>query len=144
MAAEDTAIYHGLIWTDGNGNLLAYDATIDPTTGEEIPGPNHGRSIAFHEGSYVFLNPGDPSHNDRHGTNVLEVTGTVDSSMTDDETLVNADETQNQHHFGVQEDDPHYDADAPNGVRLTSLSPRDAEMLTGHTDAPANTGGGES
>jgi hypothetical protein len=145
MAANDetTAIYHGLIWTDGNGNLLAYDATFDPTTGEETPGPNHGRPIAYHEGSYIFLNPGEPSHNERHSVNVLEVDGTVDASMTDDESLVNADSTENAHHFAVQEDDPHYDPDAPNGVKLTSLSAREADTFTGHTDAPANTGGGE-
>lgn len=137
MAAEDTAIFHGNMWTDGSGNLLAYDVDADG-----VEGPNHGRAIALHEGSYIFLNPGEPSHNERHGVNTLEVTGTVDSSMTDDETLVNADETQNQHHFGVLEDDPHYDADSPTGVRLTTLSPRDAETFTGHTDAPANTGGG--
>ena len=142
MAENDTAIYHGLMWTDGNGNLLAYDMSEDG-----MLGPNHGRSIAFHDGSYIFLNPGEPSHNDRHGVNVLEVVGTVDESMTDDETLVNADSTENAHHFGIQEDDAHYDPDAPNGIRLTSLSEKEAETFTGHTDAPANlqsdAGGGE-
>jgi hypothetical protein len=108
---------------DGDGNLLA---------GE---GEWEGYPVAFHDGSYVYIGAGEPSHNDRHHQNFATVTGTVDESMTDDPDLVNVTSTENLHHFGVQEDDPHYDPDSEGHVRAPLLPDAIAAVTTGHTDA---------
>jgi hypothetical protein len=125
-----TGIYHGRLVTDGEGNLLADE------------GDYAGFPVAFHDGSYVFLGPGEASHNARHHQQFAEMTGTVDASMTDDPDLVNADDVTNRHHFGVLEDDPHYDPD-PNSRTGTkpSLEPDAISAIaSGHTDG--YTGGG--
>lgn len=165
----DDGIYHGRLVTDGQGNLLADESrrigtktvTLFDDEGHElldelgqavtasIPilkfGKNHGRPVAAHEGSYIFLNKGDESHNARHHQRYVNVDGTVDESMTDDPDLVNADDTQNPHHFGVTEDDPHYDEDAPNHTRLQFDPDTIAATVTGHTAAyeGSTTGGDE-
>lgn len=110
----DDGIYHGRLVADGEGNLLADE------------GDNKGMPVAFHEGSYVFLKPGEQSHNERHEQNKLEpTTGTIDESMTDDTSLVNAYEGgENAHHFEPPLDEPaKKDPDAM------------AAKITGHTDA---------
>ncbi len=107
-------IYHGRLETDGLGNLLATDDGLKP--------------VAYHDGSYIYLNAGEPSHNARHEQQKLEpTTGTVDETMTDDPSLVNATEGgENAHHF-----------EPP----LTEPAPSDpdaiAATITSHTDAVA-------
>lgn len=117
-------IYHGTLWTDGEGNLLAGEGEFE------------GYPVAFHEGSYVFVQPGEPSHNERYHQQFVEFSGTVDESMTDDPGLVNAGgEHGNMHHFEIQEDDPHYDPDAENKTRVKTLPEKTANTITGHTEA---------
>lgn len=105
-------IYHGRLQCDGNGNLLDED----------------GMPVAYHDGSFVHIGSNEPSHNDRHHKQFVEMAGTVDESMTDDSDLVNADSKNNPHHFEVQPDDPHF-----SGVRF--LPDAMAPTVTSHTDA---------
>ena len=79
---------------------------------------------AFHEGSYVFLNPGDESHNDRHHEQFAEIVRTED-----------ADAPESSHHAGTLQDDPHLSAGAPNGTQLRFSPDKVAATETGHTDA---------
>lgn len=110
-----SSIYHGRLVCDGDGNLLADE------------GDQKGYPVKYHEGSFVFVQPGEASHNETHESNVLPaISATVDASMTDDETLVNAYEGgENAHHFDQPNPDepPHKDPDAV------------AAKVTGHTDA---------
>src|SRR5215831_15779143 len=99
--AEAIGIYHGRLMADGQGNLLADESTLNPDTGEAEYGENHGKPVAYHEGSYVFLKKGEDSHNKRHEQNVAEFAGTTDATNEGEE-----------HHEGPLEDDPHYDPDA--------------------------------
>ena len=107
-------ICHGRLVTDGYGNLLADE------------GDRAGDPVAYHEGSYVFLNPGEPSHNERHHGQYAVVTATVDESMTDDPELVNVEEGgENEHHFTQP------DPDNPVPVDPDAVSAK----TSGHTDA---------
>ena len=59
--------------TDGDGNLLAAGATGDPND------PDFGFPVAHDVDNnvYVFLAPGEPSHNERHSSgNLLEMVAT--------------------------------------------------------------------
>lgn len=131
-------IYNGRMEADGMGNLLASE------------GEFAGFPIAFHDGSYVFVQPGEQSHNERHhvqfaqstvagGGTVDAIAGTVDASMTDDPDLINTDESTNPHHFGTLEDDPHYEAGytKDNGevsnTRPKLIPDTIAPRMTGHT-----------
>jgi len=166
MASKSAGgIYSGRLQTDGEGNLLAYEAeqigektvTVNDENGNPILGTdgqaisvtvpvfrfgdNHGKPVAEHEGSYVFLSAGEPSHNDRHHQQFVVVDSTVDASQTDDPDLVNADEKNNAHHFGVLPDDPHYEEGATDyRGRVTNMRTRFdpdsvAATSTSHTDA---------
>ena len=107
----DDGIYHGRLETDGNGNLLATDDEKKP--------------VAYHDGSFIYLKAGEESHNTRHENQALEMTGTVDDTMTDDPSLVNAYEGgENAHHF----DPPPADG-AP--IDPDAI----AAKVTSHTDA---------
>lgn len=120
-----TGTYRGRLVADGNGNLLADEG-------------EHAGHPVYHDletGQYVFAQPGEESHNERHHQQFVDVLSTVDQSMTDDESLVNADSTENPHHFEVQEDDPHFDEGAPNKTRIRHDPDRVAATATGHTDA---------
>lgn len=108
--------YSGRLASDGQGNLIADE------------GPRAGEQVAYDEGQFIYVAKGEPTHYQRHHQNYTEMTGTVDESMTDDPELVNVSEDENQHHFGVQRDDPHYD-----GVQVDD--DRIAAVITGHTEA---------
>ena len=100
-------IYNGRLVCDGYGNLLADE------------GDRAGDPVAYHEGSFVFLQPGELSHNDRHHSQFADVVGTTDET---------ADQEGNEHHFGPTEDDPHRD-----GLKF---GPDKIEAkITSHTDA---------
>lgn len=114
--------YTGRLVADGNGNLLADE------------GPRKGDPVAFDEGQYIFVGPGEPSHNERHHQRFAAFEGTIDESMTDDPSLVNATADENAHHFGPVEDDSHFDPDAENNTRLRQLPDNQAAKLSGHTD----------
>lgn len=117
-------IYHGRLACDGNGNLLADE------------GEHAGMPVAYHEGSYVFVQAGEQSHNDRHHTgSFLSFGSTVDESMTDDPSLVNATRETQPHHWEVQPDDAHYDPDAPNLTRPRLLADAQAAVTSSHTEA---------
>jgi hypothetical protein len=114
-----TGKYSGRLATDGNGNLLA-DNPDDPSV--------HGFPVAYDEGVYIFVQPGEPSHNERYHQNLAEFSGTVDESMVDpaDSDLVNAEEGgDNAHHF----DQPDPNEPAP------LLPDAQAAVTTSHTDA---------
>lgn len=108
--------YSGRLASDGSGNLVADE------------GPRAGEQVAYDEGQYIFVGPGEPTHFERHHQQYVETTGTVDDSMTDDPSLVNVDDEENQHHFGILEDDPH-----ANGIKVDD--DRIAAKVTGHTEA---------
>jgi len=108
--------YTGRLASDGHGNLIADE------------GPRAGEQVAYDEGQYIFVAPGEPSHFDRHHQQFAQMTGTVDESMTDDPDLVNVSDTENQHHFGVLDDDPHADGPKTDDDRI-------AATITGHTEA---------
>ena len=107
--------YHGRLTTDGSGHLLADE------------GEYKGWPVAFDEGVYIYVQPGEPSHNERHHQNYAEFQGTVDQSMVaeGDEDLVNADEETNAHHFDLP------DPDAPAPVNPDAVG----ATVTSHTDA---------
>lgn len=117
--------YHGRLACDGRGNLLAEE------------GERAGFPVAYDpdSDSYVFVNPGEPSHNERHHKRFAQMQGTVDASMTDDPSLVNADKDNNAHHFETQPDDAHYDKNAPNRTRVRFDPDAVAAVITGHTDS---------
>ena len=115
-------IYHGHLVCDGEGNLLADE------------GEHKGMPVAEHEGSYVFVQRGEPSHNQRHHQNLADVTGTQ-SVNPDAPGYVKEGDADNQHHFGVLEDDPNFDADSASGVKLVTLPVAISEKATGHTEA---------
>lgn len=140
-----TGTYNGRMEADGMGNLLASE------------GQHAGFPIAFENGSYVFVQPGQPSHNERHhqqfaksqtpSGEVDSIAGTVDIAMIADPddpaqaALVNTDSSTNPHHYETQVDDPHYDEGytKDNGVvsntRPKLLPDTIAPRVTGHTDA---------
>lgn len=157
-------IYTGRLACDGNGNLLADesekigDKTVFLTdeSGETITGPdglalsvvipifrygpNHGLPVAYHDGSYVFVQPGEQSHNERHHQNAVDMFGTQDTDPdapgyagTKEEPVAGA-----EHHFGVTEDDAHYDPDSPTGVKTKFDPDRIAATVTSHTEAYKN------
>jgi hypothetical protein len=148
MMAEDNGIYHGRLMCDGQGNLLAdeserisdremsvYDENGQPVLGPggrdltvHLPifryGDNHGRPVAMHEGSYVFINAGDKSHNERYHQQFVEFAGTTDESNEGE-----------AHHLAPSKDDPHFDPDTENNTRLRFSPDTVAMSETGHTDA---------
>jgi hypothetical protein len=111
-------IYSGRILADGFGNMLADE------------GDRAGEPIAYHDGSFVFIQPGEKSHNARHSTNTAEIVGT----QTEDEDAPGyagdpGNPTEgNEHHFGVDPDDPHADG-------LIFDPDKISARITGHTDA---------
>lgn len=138
-ATYPNGIYNGRMQADGEGNLLAAE------------GEFAGYPIAFHDGSFVFVQPGEPSHNARHHVQFAKsttingdsdfITGTVDASMTDDPDMVNSDESTNPHHYATQEDDPHYEAGyTKDNGQISNTRPKNnpdaiAPRITGHTDS---------
>lgn len=146
----DTAegIYRGRLMCDGQGNMLADESqrvgdrirAVYDENGQPIMGPdgtelvvsepvfrygsNHGRPVAMHEGSYVFLGAGEPSHNERYHQQFVTFEATTDESNEGE-----------AHHLSVQPDDPHYDADTENNTRLRFSPDKVAATETSHTDA---------
>ncbi len=127
--STESDIYEGRLLTDGNGNLLADE------------GSRKGEPVAAHDGSYVFVLAGEPSHNERHHKKFATMEATVDDSMTDDPSLVNANEDENAHHFGPTKSDAHYDKNAPNKTRVRQEPDAVSAKGAGHT--AAYTGGDE-
>lgn len=112
MAKKASGIYEGRLVADGYGNLLADE------------GAHAGEPVAFHDGSYVFIKAGEPSHNDRHHENFAVIDGTTDEN-----------EAGQEHHLVVQPDDAHYDGEAENSTRLRFDPDSTAAKITGHTAA---------
>lgn len=145
-------IYNGRMEADGSGNLLASE------------GEYAGYPIAFHDGSFVFVQPGEPSHNERHHVQFAKsmtvngevdtISSTVDASQIPpdgDASLVNSDESTNPHHYGVLPDDPHYEegvtteAGRVTNTKAQLVPDTIAPRMTGHTatvSAPDDTTGG--
>lgn len=130
------------LMTDGNGNLLI----------DEEGHPDHGKPVAYHEGSFVRIDVDDPSHNERHHQKFATIDGTrdadamlaaLDAAGEFDEGIrqayldakVNAGGGENMHHFETQEDDDHYDPDAPNKTAPKVLPDSLAPTVTGHTES---------
>ena len=120
-----SGIYHGRLVTDGFGNLLADE------------GENAGEAVAFHEGSYVFIGPNDPSHNERHHKNAREVVATQHEASDAPGYAGTADEPTegNEHHWKTLESDPHYSNTDPNNTKAKVLPDKVGITITGHTDA---------
>lgn len=110
--AKASGIYSGRLLCDGYGNLLADE------------GPHAGEPVAFHEGSYVFIGSGEPSHNDRHHENFAVIDATTDEN-----------EAGQEHHAAVLPDDAHYSEGQENLTRLRFSPDKQAATETGHTDA---------
>jgi hypothetical protein len=64
-------IYEGEMYADGTGNLIAAE------------GDRAGDRVALHEGSYVFINDDEPSHNERYEQKVAEIV--IDTSEREGE-----------------------------------------------------------
>lgn len=174
--AKDSGIYHGRLVADGNGNLLADEAqkvgektiTVTDSDGEDmlngdgqpitvtVPifkfGKNHGKPVAFHEGSYVFVQKGEPSHNERHHQQVAQMTPTqhMDNGFPGYAGDPDNPTEGNEHHWGPTPDDPHYsegatDADGvTTNTKLIQVPDSLNEDAVGHTAAyvgDAATGG---
>jgi len=105
-------VYNGRLVADGNGNLLADE------------GDRAGDPVAYDEGQYIFIDAGEPSHNERHHQQFAAFEGTTEENADD-----------NPHHFGVQEDDPHYDPDAEGLTKLKQLPDKASSTGSGHTEA---------
>lgn len=103
--------YSGRLECDGEGNLLASG------------GDDHGKPVRYENGTFVFVQPGEPSHNEMHETNVVEMKSTAQAEADGD-----LDFDANPHHNEVQSDDAHYD-----GVKKDADAV--AAKITGHTDA---------
>jgi len=117
---------------DGYGNLLASE-------GERAEDP-----IAWDPDSetFVFIGPGEPSHNERHHKQFAEVVGTQDQDPelpgyagTAEDPVEGA-----EHHFGVLESDPHYKEGAVSplsgkvtNTQLRQLPDSVARTTGGHT-----------
>lgn len=122
MAPSGT--YSGRLVADGNGNLLADE------------GEHAGLPVAFEDGQFVFVQPGEPSHNARHHENEV---GVVITQHQDPEQpgyagTEDSPTEGHEHHFGPTEDDPHYDPNATNNTNLVQLPDEHARWLSGHTD----------
>lgn len=163
MADADTGIYRGRLMCDGQGNLLADEskrvgdrlAQVYDGDGNEILvdgeplvvsqpvfryGSNHGRPVALHEGSYVFLNAGEDSHNERHHKQFATIDGTQSADPERDSYAGGGPGDKDakpgtEHHWAVPEDDPHYDSDTDNNTRLRYSPDKVAATETSHTDA---------
>lgn len=124
--------YVGRMYCDGNGNLLASE-------GEHADEP-----IAYDPDGdrFVFVQPGEPSHNERHHQQFATVVGTqsVDPELpgyagTPEDPVEGA-----EHHFGVLPDDPHFEEGAVSplsgrvtNTRLRQLPDKVAMRTGGHT-----------
>jgi len=133
---EKPATYSGRLVCDGDDNLLASE------------GDWEGHPVAFHEGSYVFVQPGEPSHNQRHQQNVLVVNGTVSAEDLQNPEVIaelerrgaSTDPADHKHHEPgyIEEDDPHYHPTAPNNIKLLVHPDAISPMVTSHTEAYKN------
>lgn len=126
--------------SDGMGNLIASDP--------ENPDVD-GFPIAYHDGSYIFVQAGEPSHNQRHHQQYAVIDGTrdaesvkaaaeavgIDPESEQAQAMINAGGGENMHHFETQEDDLHYDPDTPNHTTPNLLPDALAAVTTSHTDA---------
>lgn len=123
-----SGLYSGRLECDGDGNLLASE------------GEHAGFPVAYHDGSYIFVAPGELSHNKRHEDNVLEVVVTQDQDEdspgfagTPDNPVEGHD-----HHWGATPDDPHYAEGQPFDTQVTVDPDAVAAKVTGHTEAYTN------
>jgi len=112
------ATYEGRLAADGNGNLLADD-----------DGPDKGKAVAYDTDTdtYVFVKPGEPSHNERHHLQFAEPTPTQDV----DPELPG---------YAGQSDDPaegaehHFDQPDPESSELKFHPDLLAAEISGHTN----------
>lgn len=103
-------VYRGRLVCDGLGNLLA----------DEGKWRGYGVYHNTAAGTYEFVEPGGPSHNDRYGT----AHAVMDATTPND-----------PHHLSPTADDPHYDPVVPSLTVLRFVPDADAPTFTGHTDA---------
>lgn len=128
-------VYEGRLVADGNGNLLAYDArrvgtrtvVVHDVDGEpildgegkevvlEVPvmkfGKNHNKPVVHdtEKDEYVFLKPGEPSHNEQHHQNFvgIDVTQHLDPEAPGYAGLDEDHPTEgHEHHWTKPEDFP--------------------------------------
>jgi hypothetical protein len=131
-------VYEGRLVADGNGNLLADE------------GDRAGQPVAYDKDNdnFRFLKPGEPSHNDQHHENFVGVVVTQDQDPDQPGYAGSPDDPAegHEHHFGVTEDDPHYEEDATDAdgrvthTRLRTLPDSVSRMTGGHTSQHRNGG----
>src|SRR5580765_2291300 len=105
--------YNGRLMCDCYGNLLADE------------GPRAGEPVAWtQDGTYEFVNPGEPSHNELWEQKVAEVVPTqeVDPELPGYAGDADNPTEGNEHHFDPP-GEPRFDAD------------KVAAKVTSHTDA---------
>lgn len=151
-------MYNGRLMADGEGNLLAdqsknvgtkvvtltddsNNAVLDGAGNViqvSVPifefGPDHGKPVAFHEGSYVFLKAGELSHNDRHHQQFAVVHGTLDPDSLSDSDIVAALEEKGA---SVNPED-HAHHNEVLGEKAKLIPDAISAVSTGHTEAYTN------
>lgn len=103
--------YSGRLAADGNGGL--FECLDDNTLGREVAWDPDTES-------YIFVDEGAPSHNDRHGTAFADIHGSTEDDP---------------HHTAIEESDAHYAKGAPNNTRIRFDPDHIAAKVTGHTEA---------
>lgn len=114
--------YVGRLACDGYGNLLADE------------GERAGEPVAYSDGSYVFLEPGDKSHNEQYHKNYVDIEGTNSETAGSPENPTAGQE----HHWGVLESDPHYSSSTDNNTKLRFDADKLAVRVSSHTEAYKN------
>ena len=111
-------IYRGRLLADGEGNLLADE------------GDHKGFPVAYHEGSYVFVQPGEPSHNARHHQNAVTILPTQDQDpdLPGYAGSPGNPTPDNEHHWEPLGDDPHKDGSIKDADAISAI-------ISGHTEA---------
>lgn len=147
-----SGIYNGRLEADGDGNLLASE------------GEFAGFPVAYHDGSFIFVQPGELSHNERHHVQFAQsmqlngetsdlIGGTVDESQIPeggDPTLINVGDGVNEHHFSPSMDDPHYlegatdDFGRVTNTKTKTIPDAMASRITGHTASVSTDNAGEA
>lgn len=153
--------YEGRLVADGNGNLLAYEArrvgtstvAVHGVDGEpllnengeqiviEVPmfryGKNHGKAVVYDEDNdnFRFLKKGEPSHNEQHHKNAVEMVLTQDQDPDSPGYAGTPSKPVEgmEHHFLTGEDIP----------PVRQLPDNVAVLTGGHTQQHKNDVGGE-
>lgn len=170
MAKVPKGKYEGRLMCDGNGNLLAdqstkvgdrtitlhdeFGAPVKDDQGNNVTltipvfefGDHHGFPVAHDPdaGEYVFVQRGEPSHNDRHHEQFTEPIGATQVDDPDGPWYAGEEDDPvegREHHWRALPDDDHYEEGATNekgvvtNTREKKLPDTISPFATGHTEA---------